>query len=976
MHLRRNALLWIAFLFFTCSMVANSEEPQAVQHDEPRWSSWEKHRSMAEQSIFRGLAWRSVGPVDQGGRLVDIEAMPGEPYSFYVAYASGGIWKTVNNGVTFEPLFDDQPCIIIGDVAIDPSNKNTLWVGTGENNSSRSSYGGMGIFRSEDGGISWVHAGLGDSDRIGRIVVHPHDSNTVFAAAIGRLYTQGGQRGVYRTRDKGKSWQCVLQIDDRTGVIDLVMDPSDPDTLYAASWERIRRPWMLDEDGPGSGIWKTEDGGETWARIHGGFPSGETVGRIGLCISQSRPRTIYAMVDNQELLPEEEWDLGRDPLSLKRLRTMTREEFLKQKPEAVDSFLRDNNIDPNLSGKELLEKMKNEELSIQDLLDVCIDANSDLFLTDIHGIEVWRSDDAGASWKKTHDDSLQKLTFTYGYYFGQIRVSPVDAERVYLLGVPLLISEDGGRSFTRRNRRNVHLDQQAMWIDPGFPDRLILGNDGGLNMTYDHGKNWLKLNSTCVGQFYTVFVDMATPYNIYGGLQDNGVLKGPSDWRPGRRPWELLTGGDGMYVQVDPRDGKTCYVGTQFGYYTRIDAKGEHTGIRPQHKLKAPPLRYNWCTPVQLSSFNADILYFGTQRLYRSMDKGETWKAISNDLTTTNERGNVPFGTITTISESPLCFGLIWVGTDDGNVHVTDDGGVEWRHVSASLPPGLWVTRVEASHHDEKTAYVSFSGYREDDPASYLFRTEDLGATWTSLVADMPAEPVNVIHEDPHDAKLLYTGTDRGAYVSLDKGESWHSLSGGLPKVPVHDLAIHPRDHDLVAGTHGRSVWVLDIKPIQSLDDEIRAKALHLFALDTIKERSSWKERQAVWEEPRDYEPAEKIVYWSTRIGEGTISIEDKDGAEIFCDRLDIINGLNTYEWNYLVDSDLALAAEKARPEIDEKTEADAEKSEDKPELETYAKRKKLRCRPYILPGKYTLRIHVAEGDSESIMEFEIKAAE
>lgn len=953
-----------------------------VERGDSLWNAWEKHRAMAEASIFRGLPWRSVGPVDQGGRLVDIEAVPGEPYSFYIAYASGGIWKTTNNGVTFDPLFDDQPCMIIGDMAIDPSDKNTLWVGTGENNSSRSSYGGMGIFRSDDGGKTWSPSGLAASDRIGRILVHPDDSNTIFAAVIGRLYTPGGQRGVYRSTDKGKSWKRILRINDHTGVIDLVMSPSNPDILYAAAWDRIRRPWKLDEGGPDSAIWKSTDGGNTWERLAGNFPAGEHVGRIGLCIPPTRPQTIYAMVDNQKLLPEEEWDMGRDPVNLKRLRKMTREEFLEQDAKDVDRFLRNNNIDPDLSGEDVLEQVKSEEIAIEDLLKLCMDANADLFQTDIHGIEVWRSDDGGATWYKTHDESLMKLTYTYGYYFGQIRVAPHDADRIYLLGVPLLVSEDGGRTFSRQDRRNVHLDMQAMWIDPDFPDRIVLGNDGGLNMTYDNGENWLKLNSTCVGQFYTVHVDDAKPYNIYGGLQDNGVLKGPSTWRPGNKPWKLLTGGDGMYIQVDPRDKKTTYVGTQFGHYTRIDANGGRKSVRPRHKLKAPPLRYNWCTPIQLSSFNADIVYFGTQKLYRSMDKGETWIAISEDLTSTEERGNVPYGTITTLSESPLRFGLIWAGTDDGHVHVTDDGGVEWSKVSASFPQGHWVTRVEASNHDEKTAYVSLSGYRDDDIASYLYKTEDLGETWTSLSANLPQEAVNVVREDPDHEHILFAGTDRGAYVSLDKGAAWHCLSGGLPKVPVHDLAVQAREDDLVAGTHGRSIWVLDIEPIRTLTDEIRESTLHIYEIDEFKERSSWKDKRPPWRDDRRPPATKKITFWSQKPGVARISIKEEGDRMLFMDEIEITAGLNRYEWDYHVQLEPTPSKGKEESDnnnIEEEDKDRAETDEAKPQameatpLEAYSTLTETRDLPYIIAGTFTWRIEWVEGDGAGETKFTVK---
>ena len=733
-------------------------------------AGWERHRAMAETSILRGLPWRCIGPVVQGGRVADIEGVPGRPYTFYAAFASGGLWRTENNGLSFEPLFDDQPTVVMGDLALDPRNPDTLWVGTGEPNSSRSSYGGYGIFRSDDGGETWRAMGLVEGDRIARIVVDPRDSNRVYVAVLGRLYTSGGARGVYRTLDGGETWTRVLHVDDRTGFADLVQDPKDPDVLYAAAWDRLRRPWNMEESGPGSGLWKSTDGGDTWNRLEDGFPRGDRVGRIGLAVAPSRPDTIYAVVDNHNLLPKDQWDLGDAPVTAKKLLLMTREEFLSKKAEDVEAFLRANKLDPSLTGRKVLDQVKDGTLTLKDLVDACKDANAALFDTDVRGLELYRSDDGGRTWRKTHEGALSRLAFTYGYYFGQVRVAPDDPDQVFLLGVPILASKDGGKRFKSIGGPGVHGDHHALWIDPEHPAHMILGNDGGINVTYDRGGHWASVKNVPVGQFYAVTVDMAKPYRVYGGLQDNGIMKGPSTARPGRDAWTVIGGGDGMYVQVDPRDNATVYYGSQFGYYTRRDPDGRRASVRPRSRPKGPVLRYNWCTPILLSSFNPDIVYFGTQFLHRSMDRGKSWTVLSPDLTRSKERGDVPFATITTIAESPRRFGLLWVGTDDGCVHVTRDGGLTWRAVSDGFPPGLWVSRVEASHHEEMRAYVSFSGYREDDPRSYLFRTDDLGKTWTDLSKGLPAEPVNVIREDPRDPERLFVGTDRGAYASLDGG--------------------------------------------------------------------------------------------------------------------------------------------------------------------------------------------------------------
>ncbi|MEW6745550.1 MAG: glycosyl hydrolase [Planctomycetota bacterium] len=927
-----------------------------------RRMAWERHSEMAAESIFRGLEWRCVGPVVQGGRLVDIEVTPGEPYTFYVAYASGGLWRTVNNGVTFEPLFDQQPTIIMGDVALDPNDKNTIWVGTGENNSSRSSYGGMGVFRSSDGGRTWSSMGLADSDRIGRIVIDPRNSRRVYVAALGRLYTPGGERGIYRTLNGGASWERVLAGDDWTGFIDLVIDPSDPDVLYAASWERQRRPWNLVEGGAGSGLWKTTNGGDTWQRLSGGFPAGPNVGRIGLALAPSQPRTLYAVLDNQEPLPEEQWDLGTSAVTPKRLRKMSREEFLQQDPEEIGDFLRSYGFDPSLTAEKVIEQVKSGELTLEDLLQHCLDANAELFETDIRGAEVYRSDDGGATWRRTHAEPLRDVVHTYGYYFGQIRVSPTDPDRVYVLGVPLITSADGGVTFEPVNMRGVHGDHQALYVDPTFPGRLIDGNDGGLNMSFDGGKSFLKLNSTPVGQFYTVAVDMAEPYNIYGGLQDNGIMKGSSRSRLGGDDWEFVGGGDGMYVQIDPRDNETVYFGSQFGHYSRRGPGGGGS-VRPRAAFKEPPLRYNWCTPIQLSSHNADIVYFGTQKLFRSMDQGKTWTAISEDLSRSTERGNVPFGTITTLAESSKRFGLIWAGTDDGLVYVTRDGGVIWNDVSGSLPSSRWVTRVEPSRHDEKAAYVSFSGYRDDDPAVYLYRTADLGTTWTSIGAGLPAEPVNVIREDPAHPHILYVGTDRSAYVSLDRGRSWHALAGGLPNVPVHDLVVHPRENELVAGTHGRSVWVLDVKPLQGLTEEVRAKPLHIFLVESFSYRSGWKHRRSPWSWRADREPALTVTYWTAVGGQGLFELRDEEGNVLREQSFDALRGINTVRWDYLLDEEKALAVEKARLEKAEKKEEPLWKTA------PWAYAKSLGRLLYITPGNYKIRLQIGEASEETKLE-------
>lgn len=951
------ALACLSIVLAATSFDADARRPQAGKAStaDAVAAAWQEHQALEDQSLFKGLAWRNIGPVVQGGRVVDIAAVPGSPYSFYVAYASGGLWKTTNNGVTFSPLFDKQATMIMGAIAVDPNRPDTIWVGSGENNSSRSSYGGMGVFRSDDGGQSWRNMGLRDSDRIGRIVIDPRNSDRVLVASLGKLYTPGGERGIYLSEDGGNSWRQVLAGDSVTGFVDLVVTPGNPDVLYAAAWERSRRPWDFVASGSGSGVWKSTNGGLDWTRLQGGLPQGKQVGRIGLSVSASQPNVVYASVDNQENLPEEQWDLGDSPLSAKRLRLMNKEEFLRQDPEDVELFIRANDLETSLDAKKLLDMIRTDELSIADLVNELDDANASLFDTDIKGIEVYRSDDSGQSWRKTHEQPLREVVYTYGYYFGQIRVAPDNPERVYLLGVPLIRSDDGGKSWRGTMGDDMHSDLQTMWIDPEWPERVIAGNDGGLDISYDGGDSWLKMDAQPVGQFYTVAVDMADPYNVYGGLQDNGTYKGSSKnrWQTGDG-WTRINGGDGMHVAVDPRDSKTTYSGFQFGYYTRIDANGKRNTVRPRDKLGEPALRYNWNTPVVLSSHNPDIVYFGANKLYRSMDQGQTWSVISPDLSRSPKRGNVPFGTITTLAESAKKFGLIWVGTDDGQVQVSPDGGASWRDVAGALPADRWVSRIEASSHNDQRAYLSLNGYRDDDQRAYLYRSDDLGKRWRDISPGLPAEPVNVIREDPVNEDVLYVGTDRGVYVSLDRGASWQALQAELPNVPVHDLVVHPRERELVAGTHGRSVWIVDVLPIQELTQAVRESPLHVFPLEEFQAQRYWKGRRSIWQHDEDYEPRLQVPFWSATAGQAKLEVVDADDQAVYSEALQVNRGITTWTWDLIMNEALARAAEQARLA---KAGADDSGEDDSTRKQPVAEALRLGHPLYVLPGIYSIRV-------------------
>ncbi len=824
---------------------------------EARLKGMQQRQALQAKSVLDSVKFRSIGPSVMSGRVTDLDVNPSDPTEFYVAYASGGLWYTHNNGQSFVPVFDSADVITIGDIAVNWRTK-TIWVGTGEVNSSRSSYAGTGVYKSKDNGKTWQYLGLPESHHIGKIQLHPTDNNTAWVAVLGHLYSANKERGVYKTIDGGATWKQTLYVDDNTGAIDIDMNPTNPNEIYAATWYRTRRAWNFEESGKASGIYKSTDGGNTWSLLTkqgAGFPIGDGIGRIGITVYPKNPQIVYAILDNNFHKPDTARKKDTITYALRDFENITKEQFLQLNPKRLDTFLKRNRMYPRYTAQMIMERISNGTLQPTAIWDYLYDANTALFETPIIGAEIYRSDNGGQNWKKTNTKDLPSFYNTYGYYFGKIFISPYNDQKLVITGYDLQMSVDGGKTFTQIDKENVHADHHAAWINPQKDSHIIIGNDGGCNITYDNGEHWFNANTPAVGQFYSVVVDNAKPYNVYGGLQDNGVWYGPSTNREnynwydnGNYPFKNIMGGDGMQVQVDTRDNTTTYTGFQFGNYSRLNRlnpRETSKRITPQHQLGEKPYRFNWQTPVLISRHNQDIIYLGGNKLFRSFNKADTLIAISDDLTKGGKPGDVAFGTITTIAESPLRFGLLYVGTDDGNIQSSKDGGATWtllnaaptKKSSAGLPAGLWVSRLIASQYKEGRVYVTLNGYRNDDFNAYLYLSEDFGTTWTQLAKDLPAEPLNVVREDPKNENILYAGSDGGVYVSFDRGQSFMMWSTGLPKsIPVHDIAIQERENEIVLGTHGRSFYIAKLDDVQGLQkDKDWLKKKRASQTETIK---------------------------------------------------------------------------------------------------------------------------------------------
>jgi photosystem II stability/assembly factor-like uncharacterized protein len=768
------------------------------------------YQSMARSSPYRSIPWQYLGPTNVSGRTTDIAvANRAGGRRIYAAYATSGLWKTDDNGVTWQSIFDDYATSSIGDIAVAPSNPDILWVGTGEANLFRASMPGTGIFKSTDAGRTFSHSGLTDTQTIARIVVHPTDPNTVYVAASGHGWTENEMRGVFKTTDGGRTWNKVLYKSPKTGAIDLVMDPSDPDTLYAALWQRTRRKWSDPRTEPGSsegGISKSTDGGRTWTDVSDGLPAAANRGRIGLDVSRSNPNVLYAFLDNYEA--------GRPPQENER-----------------DAY-----------GRPIQEAR-------------------------IKAAEIYRTDDKGKTWRKVSESNefMTGHSGTYGWVFGQMRVDPADENTIYTLGLGLNVSRDAGKTFT--SLRGMHGDHHALWIDPANPSILYNGNDGGFYWSSDAGKTWTFARAAAGAQFYNVTVDTSSPAWAYGSVQDHGSYRGKVDITAGRDKIPAVEfsgapGGEGSFQAIDPANVDVVYSHGFYGNFSRTDQKVQAdaraaaaaaaaeaaaargaapaspapaggrgrgrgnpgvTNIRPPLAPGDPELRAQWMAPILASVHEPGVIYAGFQFVMRSPDKGATWQKISPDLTSNDpsrmllrSSNAIPYQTITALAESPRKKGLLYAGTDDGKLHVTMDEGKTWTDLTARVPTGRWYSRVVPSQHDDGTVYVTQRGREDDDFGVYVYKSTDYGKSFTSLASNVPAGSVNVVREDPADPNTLYLGTDFGAFVTRNGGRQWHVL-GTLPSVQVSDLGVQARDSLLVISTYGRGMYAMDALKVRAV---------------------------------------------------------------------------------------------------------------------------------------------------------------
>jgi photosystem II stability/assembly factor-like uncharacterized protein len=810
--------------------------------------------------ILKSLSFRAIGPARQCGRVLHVAVNERNPTTFYLAPSTGGIWKTTNNGTTFESILPAQSMVSVGHMALAPSNPDVIWVGSGDAASGRIPLRGFGVWKSTDAGKSWTHMGLTETRHIGRVAIHPKNPDTVYIAAVGYHFSFNSERGLYKTTDGGKTWAKVLFVSDKVGVVDVVINPKNPDVVYAATYDKQRIPWNFDEGGPETGIYRSTDAGKTWKRLAGGLPAGK-LARVGLALFPKNPNIVYTVIDNQNR------------------RALTPDEAKQaQGPGRQDA----------------------KERPI--------------------GGEVYRSENGGDTWTKMN---AANETIGGGKWYGWIYLDPNNDKTIYVPNVSFYRSLDGGKTWGPKAPENIarsfHVDYHAFWIDPANSNHLILGSDGGLAVSWDFGKTWDVFDHLPLAQYYDVGIDMEEPYNLYGGLQDNGSIKIPSNGPSGqinRDDWKSVGGGDGMVNVVDPEDSRWLYNESQNGAIMRVDQKtGLSRSIRPPARPKEkPPYRFNWTAPIALSPHNSRILYFGAQLVLRSLNRGEAWQEISPDLTTNDPeklKGNIEFCTLTSIAESPVMAGVIWAGSDDGKVQVTRNGGGDWTDVTAKIdaaggPAEYFVTRVFPSHFKEGTAYISKTGWHRDVYAPYVFKTEDFGETWASVSGDLPEGTVYAVVEDHKNPALLFVGTEMGVYATLDGGKSWFQVASNLPPYAlVNDLLIHPRENDLVAATHGRGLFIADISPLQEMKDKFWQEDVTLFEVEP-KIQWTWRrtlvglnDGDRVYEVPN--EPIGLTINYflkNAAAGKAKIRITDPYGEEMIAIEGKSTAGLNSVLWD------------------------------------------------------------------------------
>jgi photosystem II stability/assembly factor-like uncharacterized protein len=773
-------------------------------------------------SVLGNLKFREIGPAAMGGRVDDFAVVESNPSIVYAGLASGGVWKTTNGGTTWTPVFDNEEVSTIGDVTVAASDPDVVWVGTGEPNNRQSSSWGNGVYKSTDGGRTWKHMGLRETHHIGRIVIHPRDPDVLYVAAVGRLWGPSKERGLYKTSDGGTTWKHVLAINEDTGVVDVAMDPESPDTLYAAAYQRRRTVFGFAGSGPDGGIYKTTDGGATWKKLVKGLPWDPEPPRPRQAQGGGPPAEVMAMFG---ITPPE--------------------------PEAP---ARATAADPKARveiGRIGLEVYRSDPSVVYALVE---HASGGIF----------RSEDKGETWEKMSDTNPRPM------YYSKVRVDPTNDQRIWVLGANMFYSEDGGKTFDSNMVQRIHGDYHALWINPANSDHMVVGSDGGIHWSWDRGRTWDFVNTIAIGQFYEIGLDNRRPYYICGGLQDNNTWCGPSGTMNPRgianSDWFTIGGGDGFYAQMDPNDPNIVYAESQDGNVLRRDLRtGESRSIRPQPAEGERAYRFQWNSPIVISAHDPKTIYYGGNFVFKSIDRGDGWTRISPDLTTGADRNTLPimgrvpdaqtrsrhdgvqnWPAITSLSESPRSADILWAGTDDGNLQVTRDGGKTWKNVFdrvTGVPKGTYVSRVVASRHADGTAYATFDGHRSDDFGIYVYTTTDFGETWKKITTGLPANNgiVNVIREHPKNPDLLFAGTEHGAFVSFTRGASWSPLKLNLPTVPVDDIQIHPRDNDLVFGTHGRSIWILDdITPLAELTSAVLGSDLHAFSTRPAIQYRPW----------------------------------------------------------------------------------------------------------------------------------------